>query len=55
MKILVTGSAGFIGYNFSKKFLEKNKNAHVYGIDSINSYYSIKLKKDRIKNLKKKI
>ena len=54
MKILVTGSAGFIGYNFSKKFLEKNKNAHVYGIDSINSYYSIKLKKDRIKNLKKK-
>ena len=49
--ILVTGCAGFIGYHFSEKLLEKNKK--VIGIDNLNNYYSLKLKKDRLKNLKK--
>ena len=51
MKVLVTGCAGFIGFNFSQYLLEKDYN--VVGIDNINDYYSTKLKKDRIKKLNK--
>ncbi len=51
MNTLITGSAGFIGYHLSKKFL--NKNLNVYGVDNLNNYYDINLKKDRIKELKK--
>ncbi len=51
MKILVTGSCGFIGFHLSKYFLEKNNS--VVGIDNLNSYYSVKLKKDRLKELNK--
>ena len=51
MKILITGVAGFIGFNLAKKLLEDYQ---VVGIDNINSYYSTKLKKDRIKILKHK-
>ncbi len=51
MKILVTGSCGFIGFHLSKYFLEKNN--FVVGIDNLNSYYSVKLKKDRLKELNK--
>jgi UDP-glucuronate 4-epimerase len=52
MRVLITGCAGFIGFHVAKKFLEKN--FYVYGLDNINDYYSISLKKDRIKILKKK-
>ena len=52
MKILVTGVAGFIGSKFSEELL-KNKKNYIYGIDNLNSYYSVKLKKLRIKNLNK--
>ena len=45
MKILVTGAAGFIGYHFCKQLLKQN---NVYGIDNINNYYDINLKKNRI-------
>ena len=51
MKILITGCAGFIGFNFSKYLLEKKYS--VIGIDNINNYYSISLKKNRLKELKK--
>ena len=51
MTILVTGAAGFIGYHLIGRALSKNKK--VIGIDNINSYYDISLKKDRINNLKK--
>ena len=51
MKILVTGACGFIGFHLSKFFLSKN--IDIVGIDNLNSYYSVKLKKDRLKNLKK--
>ena len=51
MSILVTGAAGFIGYHLTKKTLNKNK--EVIGIDNINSYYDVSLKKDRINKLKK--
>ena len=50
MKILVTGCAGFIGYHLSSYLLKKNIN--VIGIDNINDYYDIILKKNRLKILK---
>ena len=50
MKLLVTGCCGFIGFHLTKKLLEK-KNNIVYGIDNLNAYYDIKLKKDRLKIL----
>ena len=53
MKILVTYAAGFIGFHLCQIF-RKKKNIKIYGLDNINSYYDIKLKKKRIKILKKK-
>jgi len=52
MKILITGSAGFIGFNLAKKFLDKKK-IKVIGIDNINDYYDVNLKKKRNNLLKK--
>ena len=52
MKILITGSAGFIGFNLAKKLLDKN-NIKVVGIDNINDYYDVKLKIKRNNFLKK--
>ena len=46
MTVLVTGSAGFIGYHTCKVFLKKKYK--VLGIDNLNPYYSVKLKKKRI-------
>jgi len=51
MTILITGSAGFIGYHLSKGLLEK-KNT-VLGLDDLNNYYCVKLKKKRLSILKK--
>ncbi len=53
MRILITGCAGFIGYHLCLKLLTDKKNK-VFGIDSINDYYDINLKKKRLFNLKKK-
>ena len=50
-RILVTGCAGFIGMHLSKELLEKNY--YVIGVDNLNNYYDVKLKKDRLKILKK--
>ncbi|MGB3903236.1 MAG: NAD-dependent epimerase [Bacteroidales bacterium] len=46
MKILVTGSAGFIGFHLTKKLLERGDN--VVGIDNINNYYDVNLKYARL-------
>ena len=55
MNILVTGAAGFIGFSFLNKYLDTpNLKKKVIGIDNINNYYDIDLKKERIKILKKK-
>lgn len=51
MKILITGCAGFIGFNLAKALLEKN--FFVLGIDNYDNYYSIKLKKKRVLALKR--
>ena len=53
MKILVTGSAGFIGYHLVNGLTSNIKNT-VIGIDSVNGYYSTKVKKLRLKILKQK-
>ncbi len=47
--ILVTGSAGFIGAALSKYLI--NKGFKVIGMDNINNYYDIELKKARLKNI----
>ncbi len=52
MKILITGCCGFIGFNLSKKLLQ-NKRNKIFGIDNMNNYYSVKLKKERLKQLSK--
>ena len=49
MKILVTGAAGFIGFHLCKKLLEDKH--QILGIDNINNYYDVKLKKNRLKIL----
>lgn len=46
MKILVTGTAGFIGHSLAKKLLERGD--EVVGIDNINDYYDVNLKYDRL-------
>ena len=49
MKVLVTGSAGFIGFHLTKKLLERGD--IVCGLDNLNSYYDIKLKEDRLNEI----
>lgn len=51
MKILVTGSSGFIGFHLCTFFLKKKFT--VYGIDNHNKYYSNKIKQKRLNILKK--
>jgi UDP-glucuronate 4-epimerase len=50
MAILVTGAAGFIGYHTCKKLLSRGES--VIGIDNVNDYYQVKLKHDRITDIK---
>ena len=47
MKILVTGTAGFIGFYLAKRLLEDGH--EVVGLDSINDYYDVGLKYDRLR------
>ncbi len=49
MKILVTGTAGFIGHNLAKKLLERGD--EVIGLDNINDYYDVNLKYGRLADL----
>ena len=51
MKILITGVAGFIGYHLAKKLI--NADYDVVGIDNLNSYYDLDLKRARLVDLKK--
>ncbi|MBQ3129789.1 MAG: GDP-mannose 4,6-dehydratase [Bacteroidaceae bacterium] len=49
--ILVTGAAGFIGSNLVKAIYNQYDNPVVVGIDSVNDYYDVRLKEERLKSL----
>jgi UDP-glucuronate 4-epimerase len=45
-KVLVTGAAGFIGFQLSRRLL--NDGIRVTGVDNLNPYYDVRLKQDRL-------
>ena len=49
MKVLVTGCAGFIGFNIARKLVDRKH--EVVGIDCVNDYYDVNLKKARLQEL----
>lgn len=46
--IMITGAAGFIGANLVKKLLDSEKDIKIVGIDNMNDYYDVELKKSRL-------
>lgn len=50
-KVLITGVAGFIGFHVAKRLLASG--LEVFGIDSMNGYYSTQIKQDRLELLKR--
>ena len=50
-RVLITGAAGFIGMHTSIRFLKEGWD--VIGLDNLNDYYSVNLKEDRLKEIKK--
>jgi len=51
MNILVTGCAGFVGFHTCLQIFKKYKTANIIGIDILNDYYDVNLKKNRLKIL----
>ena len=51
MSILITGRSGFIGMHLSKKLLDQGH--QIIGLDNLNDYYDVQLKKDRLEILNK--
>jgi len=51
VKVLVTGAAGFIGYHTALKFLQRGD--EVVGLDNLNEYYDVTLKRARLAGLEK--
>ena len=49
MTILVTGAAGFIGYHVAEALLARGE--HVVGLDNLNAYYDVRLKRARLAGL----
>lgn len=49
MKILITGSAGFIGFHLAKRLLDEKYD--VVGLDNLNEYYDVELKKARLNQI----
>ena len=50
-KIFITGTAGFIGFHVTKRLI--NEGIKVIGIDNLNNYYDVNLKKNRLNELDK--
>ena len=49
MSILVTGTAGYIGFHVAKRLIARGE--RVVGLDNVNTYYDIRLKEARIRQL----
>lgn len=49
MRVLVTGAAGFIGFHLSHRLLDDGH--EIVGLDNLNDYYSVDLKRDRLAQL----
>src|SRR5215467_13331834 len=52
MRILVTGTAGFIGYHTAARLLDRGHD--VIGLDNLNPYYDVSLKESRLARLKER-
>ena len=50
--ILVTGVAGFVGANLAKRLLSDFRDVQIIGLDNITDYYDIRLKQERLEELK---
>ena len=48
-RVLITGAAGFIGMHTAIRFLKEGWD--VVGLDNINNYYSVSLKRDRLNEI----
>lgn len=53
MKVLVTGSAGFIGSNLVLRLLKTESPIEIVGLDSVNDYYDVRLKEYRLSEIDK--
>ena len=51
--VLVTGAAGFIGSNLSKRLLQDIPNICVVGVDSVTDYYDVNIKYGRLREIEK--
>lgn len=51
-RLLLTGVAGFIGSNLAKNLLSRMPDLTIIGIDSLNDYYDVRLKQERLSTLK---
>jgi len=49
VRVLITGAAGFIGFGLAARLLDRGDT--VYGIDNLNNYYDVNLKKARLERL----
>ena len=53
--VLVTGAAGFIGSNLVRRLIADVPNIKIVGIDTINNYYDVNLKKERLSDIRKSL
>lgn len=51
MNILITGAAGFIGANLTLNLIKSRKFENIFGIDNLNNYYDVSLKKYRLNQI----